>query len=51
MPDMICHTLKGRKNASKFDLYKNTKGEVVVKLKSGQGNGELLGINLKELPI
>ncbi|MHA7878007.1 MAG: polymorphic toxin type 33 domain-containing protein [Bacteroidota bacterium] len=43
------HALKGPKNASAFDLYKDSKGEIVVKLKGGQSGGELLGINIKEL--
>ena len=43
------HALKGDKNASKFDLYKDSQGNIFMKLKVGKGNGEPLGIRLNEL--
>ena len=43
------HELKGGKNASKQDLFKDQKGNVYVKPKSGSGPGEPTGINLKDL--
>lgn len=43
------HELKGGKNASKQDLFKDKKGNVYVKPKSGKGPGEPTGINLKDL--
>ena len=43
------HDLKGGKNASKYDLYKDTKGNIYVKPKRGRGPGDPKGINLKNL--
>jgi len=43
------HELKGGKNASKQDLFKDKKGDVYVKPKSGTGPGDPTGINLKDL--
>jgi RHS repeat-associated protein len=43
------HELKGNDNASKYDLYKDTAGNVYVKPKGGKGPGEETGINVKDL--
>ena len=37
------HDIKGGTNASKYDLYKRTDGEVVMKPKGGAGPGEPIG--------
>lgn len=42
------HGLKGGKNASKRDLYKDSRGNIYVKTKGGQGAGEHTGINIKD---
>lgn len=42
------HELKGGKNASKFDLYKNRDGEVFVKPKGGKGPGDATGLNIRD---
>jgi len=43
------HELKGGENASKYDLYKDTAGNVYVKPKGGKGPGDETGINVKDL--
>jgi RHS repeat-associated protein len=43
------HDLKGGKNASKYDLFKDQDGNIYVKPKSGEGPGEPLLINLNDL--
>jgi RHS repeat-associated protein len=43
------HELKGRKNASKQDLFKDKNGEIYVKPKDGSGPGEPTGININDL--
>ena len=40
------HDLKGGKNASKFDIFKDQQGNLSVKPKSGKGPGDPLGINI-----
>lgn len=40
------HDLKGGKNASKFDLFKDGKGDIHVKPKSGVGPGDPTGLNI-----
>jgi len=43
----------GRKNVSKYDLYKTKEGDIVVKGKGGSGSGEPTGYtveHLKKLP-
>jgi hypothetical protein len=42
------HDLKGDKNASKRDLYKTPKGDILVKPKGGAGEGEPTGLNIKD---
>lgn len=39
------HDLKGGKSASKYDLYKDRKGNIYVKRKGGQDAGESTNIN------
>lgn len=43
------HELKGGKNASKYDLYKDRDGNIYVKPKGGRGPGDPTGINVNEL--
>jgi hypothetical protein len=43
------HDLKGGKNASRYDLYKDKNGNIYVKRKGGVGDGEALGININDL--
>lgn len=43
------HELKGGKNASKFDLYKDREGNIYVKPKGGRGEGDPLGININDI--
>jgi hypothetical protein len=40
------HDLKGGKNASLYDLYKDSAGNIWVKLKSGAGEAEWTGYNI-----
>jgi len=42
------HDLKGNKNASKRDLYKNKNGDILVKPKGGKGPGESTGLNIND---
>ncbi|WP_428746103.1 polymorphic toxin type 33 domain-containing protein, partial [Sulfurimonas sp.] len=42
------HDLKGGKNASKRDLYKNKNGDITVKPKGGNGPGEPTGLNIND---
>jgi RHS repeat-associated protein len=42
------HDLKGDKNASRRDLFKDGKGNVEVRPKNGQGPGEPTGINVND---
>jgi hypothetical protein len=42
------HDLKGGKNASKYDLYKDRDGNIYVKPKGGQGPGEPAGLNVND---
>jgi len=44
------HEEKGRKGASRRDLYKDREGNVYVKPKGGRGPGEPLNINLNDVP-
>jgi RHS repeat-associated protein len=43
------HELKGGKSASKYDLYKDDKGNILVKPKGGAGPGDPTGININDL--
>jgi len=43
------HELKGGKNASKYDLYKDRDGNIYVKPKGGRGPGDPTGININDL--
>ncbi len=43
------HDLKGGKNASRRDLYKDSEGNVYVKPKGSVGLGEPAGINMNDL--
>ena len=43
------HELKGGKNASRFDLYKDKEGNIYVKPKGGGGDGDPTGININDL--
>ncbi len=45
---MDIHDLKGGKNASKKDLYKDEQGNIHIKLKGGIGLGEATGLNLND---
>jgi RHS repeat-associated protein len=40
------HDLKPKKNGSKYDLFKDKNGNVIVKPKAGNGPGEETGINI-----
>jgi hypothetical protein len=42
------HELKGRKNASKRDLYKDEKGNIYVKPKGGRGPGSPTDLNIND---
>lgn len=42
------HDLKGKKNSSKRDLYKDSKGNIYVKPKGGNGPGDPTGININD---
>ncbi|CCQ54209.1 MULTISPECIES: polymorphic toxin type 33 domain-containing protein [Crocosphaera] len=42
------HDLKGGKNASKKDLYKDEQGNIYIKLKGGIGLGEATGLNVND---
>jgi RHS repeat-associated protein len=42
------HELKGKKGASKRDLYKDSKGNVEVRPKGGAGPGEPTGYNIND---
>lgn len=43
------HALKGGKNASKYDLYKDANGNIYVKPKNGTGPGDWTGVNIHDL--
>ena len=43
------HDLKGGKNASKYDLYKDRCGNIYVKPKGGRGPGEPINVNINDL--
>lgn len=40
------HDLKPKKEGSKYDLFKNKKGDIVVKPKDGTGVGDPTGLNI-----
>jgi hypothetical protein len=42
------HDLKGGRRASERDLFKNKDGDIRVKPKNGQGEGEPTGLNIKD---
>ncbi|MCB9757831.1 MAG: hypothetical protein H6753_05340 [Candidatus Omnitrophica bacterium] len=43
------HDLKPKYQASKFDLFKDAKGNIYVKPKNGQGSGDPTGFNINNL--
>jgi Bacterial toxin 33 len=45
--DVDIHELKGGKNASKRDLFKDKEGNIYIKPKGGRGRGEDTGLNVK----
>jgi hypothetical protein len=45
------HDLKGGKNASRRDLYKDAVGRIYVKPKGGEGPGEDTGLNIADFPL
>jgi hypothetical protein len=47
--DYDVHELKGGKNASRFDLYKDKEGNIYIKPKGGIGDGDPTGININDL--
>lgn len=42
--------LKGGKHTGRLDLYKDPKGNIIIKPKGGSGPGEPTGININDLP-
>ena len=42
------HALKGSKNASKLDLFKDSDGNIYVKPKDGSGPGDPTGLNIND---
>ena len=42
------HELKWRKNAGRRDLFKDKQGNIIAKPKSGEGQGEPTGLNIKD---
>ena len=42
--------LKGGKGASKYDLYKDGKGNIYVKRKGGGGEADPTGLNSRDYP-
>jgi hypothetical protein len=40
------HSLKPKKGASKFELFKDKEGNVYVKLKNGSGPAEATGVKV-----
>jgi len=42
------HELKGGKNASKYDLYKDRQGNIYIKRKGDSGEGEDTGLNIND---
>jgi len=43
------HSLKGKKGGSRFDLYKDSNGNVYEVLKGGRGEPNPMNINIKDL--
>lgn len=43
------HEMKGGKNASKYDLFKDKDGNIYVKPKNGSGPGDPTGVNVNDL--
>lgn len=44
------HELKGGKGASRFDLYKDSHGNIFIKRKGGGGEADPTGLNIKDFP-
>jgi RHS repeat-associated protein len=44
------HDLKPQIQGSRYDLFKDGQGNIIVKPKDGSGPGEATGINIKDLP-
>jgi hypothetical protein len=44
------HELKGDKGASRFDLYKGSKGNIFIKRKGGGSDGDPTGYNVNDFP-
>jgi hypothetical protein len=42
------HNLKPKKGGSKFDLFKDPKGNISVRPKSGKGPGDPTGLNIND---
>lgn len=40
------HELKGKRNASRKDLYKDSEGNIYIKPKDGQSTGDETGLNI-----
>jgi Bacterial toxin 33 len=49
LAEIDIHELKGGRNASKRDLYKDGEGEIYIKPKGGEGfGGEPTGLNIND---
>jgi Bacterial toxin 33 len=43
------HDLKPRKHSSRYDLFKDTEGNIYVMNKDGSGTPEITGVNIDSL--
>jgi len=43
------HDLKPRKHSSRYDLFKDTEGNIYVMNKDGSGKPEITGVNIDSL--
>ena len=43
------HDLKPRKHSSRYDLFKDTEGNIYVMNKDGSGKPEIIGVNIDSL--
>lgn len=48
-PEQLKKDIMGGDKSSPFDLYKDTQGNIYVKLKGGLSLGELTGLNINDL--
>ncbi len=46
--DIDPHDLKPKKNGSKYDLFKDKDGNIIIKPKKDNGPGDYTGININE---